>query len=403
MDEKQLKLLQELMEKSNKDMVSGIEVALSKAFCNGKSNNPIAEGEEKKSEHKGFTGKHYKQLGDFAIAVKRFETTKEIDQRLIIKDSNAQGMNEADPSAGGFLVQQDISEALIESAQQTGILLPRCNRFPVSPNNNGIRFNAIDETSRADGSRQGGVLAYWEGEADQITKSKPKFREVNMRLNKLTGLCYVTDELLQDSVFLGAFLARSFANEFGFKIDDAIINGTGAGMPLGLINSPGLYSIAKETDQPGATILFNNVVKMYNSMPFRNRGNAVWICNPEVEDQLPSLKLEGDTGMWPAYLPPGGLSSAPYGLLRGRPVIPVEQCAALGTKGDLMFVDFSDYYIIEKGNLESAMSIHLRFDYNETAFRWTLRLNGQHIRNAALAPYKGSKKLSTAISLDTRS
>ena len=97
-----------------------------------------------------------------------------------------------------------------------------------------------------------------------------------------------------------AYLSGKFVNEFGFKIDDAIVNGLGAGQPLGLLSSPGLVSIAKETDQAASTLVFDNVVKMYNSMPFRNRGKAIWLVNAEVEDQLPSLKLEGDTGV-PAY------------------------------------------------------------------------------------------------------
>lgn len=395
MDEAKLK---ELLEKMNTSTVDSLEKVMAKIFANG-AGNPLA-GKEVEKKDKKFEGNFNKKLGEFAIAAKDAVVSGKIDERLLQKAPS--GMNEADTSAGGYLVMTDVAEKLIEDTMETGILLSRCNRLPVSANSNGMRFHALDETARTNGNRQGGVQAYWENEADQMTATKPKFREVNMRLNKLTGLCYVTDEMLQDASFLGAYLSNKFVNEFGFKIDDAIVNGLGAGQPLGLLKSPGLVSIAKETDQAAATVVFDNVVKMYNSMPFRNRMNAIWLVNGEVEDQLPSLKLEGDTGMWPAYLPPGGLSTAPYGLLRGRPVIPIEQCAALGTQGDILFVDLSEYYVIEKGGVDSAVSIHLRFDYNETAFRWTVRLDGQHIRNASLTPYKGSKKLSTAVALDAR-
>ena len=37
-----------------------------------------------------------------------------------------------------------------------------------------------------------------------------------------------------------------------------------------------------------------------------------------------------------AYLPPGGLSTKPYATLLGRPVLPVEWCATLGTTGDVI-------------------------------------------------------------------
>lgn len=395
MDETKLK---ELLEKMNASTVDSLEKVMAKIFASGAGNPLVGKDVEKKD--KKFEGNFNKKLGEFALAAKDAVVTGKIDERLLQKAPS--GMNEADPSAGGYAVVTDVAEKLIEDTMETGLLLSRCNRLPVSANSNGMRFHALDETARTDGNRQGGVQAYWENEAAQMTSTKPKFREVNMRLNKLTGLCYVTDEMLGDANFLGAYLSNKFVNEFGFKIDDAIVNGLGAGQPLGLLKSPGLVSIAKETDQAASTVVFNNIVKMYNSMPFRNRMNAIWLVNGEVEDQLPTLKLEGDTGMWPAYMPPGGLSSAAYGLLRGRPVIPIEQCAALGTQGDILFVDLSEYYVIEKGGVDSAVSIHLRFDYNETAFRWTVRLDGQHVRNASLTPYKGSKKLSTAVALDTR-
>ena len=59
--------------------------------------------------------------------------------------------------------------------------------------------------------------------------------------------------------------------------------------------------------------------------------------------------------------------------IKGRPVIPIEYCSAVGTVGDIILADMSQYVTISKGSLESAMSIHLRFDYAEEAFRFIFR------------------------------
>lgn len=142
-----------------------------------------------------------------------------VDERLTTRA--ASGLNESTPSDGGFLVQQDFVTELLKRTYETGILASRAKKIPISTNANGMKINAVDEDSRANGSRWGGVQTYWEGEADELTGSKPKFRQLELSLKKLTGLCYATDELLQDAAALEAVIRQAFAEEFGFKIDDA--------------------------------------------------------------------------------------------------------------------------------------------------------------------------------------
>ncbi|HEY4712374.1 MAG TPA: phage major capsid protein, partial [Dehalococcoidia bacterium] len=88
--------------------------------------------------------------------------------------------------------------------------------------------------------------------------------------------------------------------------------------------------------------------------------------------------------------PAGGLSSAPYGTLFGKPVIPCEQAATLGTAGDIILADLSQYLMIDKGSLQSASSIHVKFTTDETAFRFTYRCDGQPLWKTVLTPYKGT-------------
>ena len=184
-----------------------------------------------------------------------------VDPRLFT--AAASGLNETVPSEGGFLVQQDFSQEILQDVFQTGILASRCRRIPISGNANSLKINGIDETSRAS-TRSGGILGYWEEEAAEKTASKPKFRKIELNLKKLIGLCYATDELLQDAAALEGVIRQGFVSEFGFLLDDAIINGTGAGQPLGILNSGCLVSVDKETGQKAATVVAENVIKMYS-------------------------------------------------------------------------------------------------------------------------------------------
>ncbi len=318
-----------------------------------------------------------------------------IDERLTTRA--ASGLNESTPSDGGFLVQQDFVKELLKRTYETGILASRAKKIPISTNANGMKINAVDEDSRANGSRWGGVQTYWEGEAEELTGSKPKFRQLELSLKKLTGLCYATDELLQDAAALEAVIRQAFAEEFGFKIDDAILDGSGEGEPLGILKSGAIVKVEKEKDQTD-TITVENIIKMWNRLWARSRANAVWYINQELEPYLYTLKL-GDK---PVYIPAGGLSEKPYGTLFGRPVIPLEQCNAAGDVGDIILADIGQYLLIDKGGVKAASSIHVRFLYDENVFRFIYRVDGKPIWNKPLSPYKGSASVSPFVTLGKR-
>jgi HK97 family phage major capsid protein len=243
-----------------------------------------------------------------------------VDPRLHNISAAASGVGETVPSDGGFLVQTDFSTQLLEDVFTTGILASRCQRVPISGNANSTTINGVDETSRAS-TRYGGIIGYWEGEADQFTGKKPKFRKIELKLKKLTGLCYATDESLEDAAQLEGIIRKGFVGEFGFLLDDAIVNGTGAGQPLGFLNSGALVSVTKETGQKAATVVAENIVKMYSRRFAGQTGNYVWLYNQNIEPQLFTMSLSVGTGGIPIYMPAGGLSGQPYGTLFGRPVI----------------------------------------------------------------------------------
>lgn len=322
-----------------------------------------------------------------------------VDPRLY--NAAAKELTESVSSDGGFLVQTDFSNDLLQQVYQTGILAPRCRRIQISSNANSIKINGVDETSRAS-TRSGGVLGYWKDEAAEKTKSKPKFRQIELSLKKLVGLCYATDELLSDTSALEGFIRQAFAAEFGFKIDDAIINGSGVGQPLGILNAGCLVSVSKEAGQKADTVVWENIVKMYARLFPQSRQNAVWLINQAVEPQLMQMAMSVGTGGVPVYLPAGGASAAPYGTLFGRPVIPIEQCSALGDQGDIIFADLGGYIIAEKGGIQSDVSIHVNFVYDESVFRFVMRMDGQPERASALTPYKGSDTLSHFVTLAAR-
>ena len=358
----------------------------------------IAAGDKKKSKAK--TDEEFKSLGEFLQSVARAGMGRGVDERLV--ESRAEGLNESIPSEGGFLVGQDFVTGLVKKTYETAVIAPRCRKIGVGANANGIKMRTIDETSRANGSRWGGIRAYWENEGSSPTATEPKFGRFELNLEKLMGICYATDELLEDSNALGQVIEQGFSEEFGFKLDDAIIRGDGAGKPLGLLNSDALVSVSKESSQEADTLVYENIINMWAQMWARSRQNAIWTINQDIEPQLFSMKITTGTAGMPVYLPPGGASADPYARLLGRPVVPIEQASTLGDQGDIMLVDPSQYLLIDKGNMQSAVSIHVRFIYAENTFRFIYRVNGQPMWDSALTPYKGANDLSPFVTLNAR-
>lgn len=345
----------------------------------------------------------FKSLGEqIASVIKAGSPGGHVDPRLY---NAASGLNETVPSEGGFLVQQDFAVRELEQLFDNGIVASRCDRVPISANSNGTVLNGFDETSRSS-STAGGIIIYMADEAAEKTASKPKFRRVEVNLKKMIGLCYLTDELMMDAPAMESRVSKAFQSGFDSKLQDQIINGTGAGQLLGLMNAGCKIAVSAETDQAAASIIIQNIVKMYSRRFAGQTGNYIWLYNQTIEPQLFTMTLDTGTGGVPVFMPPGGLSQAPYGRILGLPAYAIEQCQALGTEGDIILANFPDGYILgEKGGLMQDMSIHVRFIYDESVLRFVLRVDGQPWRASALTPMHGgaSATQSHFITLETRS
>jgi len=313
------------------------------------------------------------------------------------------GASETIPSEGGFLVAPNFSQQLFKRAHEVGSLLSQISMIPISGNSNGLKIPGIDETSRADGSRWGGIQTYWVTEAGTAIVKKPKFRLIELDLKKLMGLCYTTEELLRDAAAFETVIMQAFPEDLVFTQEEAIVNGTGAGQPQGILNCNAVIQVDKETGQAASTIVYENIVNMFARLWAPSMLKAVWLADQTCLPQLMTMTLDVGTGGVPVYTPPGGASAAPYGQIFNRPVLFHEHGQAVGTAGDLMLADLSQYLMIEKGGIRTDSSMHVRFLYDEMVYRFVYRVDGQPAWNSALTPKSGGDTQSPFVKLQTRS
>lgn len=342
----------------------------------------------------------FSNMGDFARSVR--DATRSTSSQAFQRFQNAATTfgQEAVGEDGGFAVPPEFRREIWKKVMGEENLLTRTNQLQTSGNS--ITYPK-DETTPWQTS--GGIQVYWEAEGGAVTQSRPQLKMEQQRLEKLMALVPVSEELLEDAPALESWLRAKAPEKMASKINTAIIDGTGAGQPLGILRAPCLVTVAANSGQVADTILFENVNKMWSRMYAPCRRNAVWLINQDIEPQLNGMAFDpAATSKVPVYLPVNGLSSSPYSTLFGRPVIPVEACKTLGDAGDIILADLSQYNTLLKAGQEirTDVSMHLFFDQALMAFRFMFRVNGQPAWGSSITPQNGNTTRSCFVTLEAR-
>lgn len=311
---------------------------------------------------------------------------------------NATGASTGVDSEGGYLVETDKATDIIKTAVETGVLSRRCRPQPIGAMADGFSYLAFKDRDRSAGTMLGGIQVYRKGEATLMANSgQASLEERELRLEDMYGLIYVTNRMMRDAVAMAGYTKQGLRDQLAWKLDYEIWQGNGSGQCLGITNSDLIISVAKEGSQTADTINATNVVKMlarFNGDLTR----AAWFVNQDCTPQFPLMTI----GNQPIFIPGGSFANAPYGVLLGIPIVPIEFCSTLGDEHDIVLGDFSQYLLIEKGGVEEAESMHVRFLYDEMCFRFITRNNGQPLHEQAITPLNGTNTLSPFVALAER-
>jgi HK97 family phage major capsid protein len=302
------------------------------------------------------------------------------------------------PSEGGFLIPETLRAEILEVSLETAIVRPRARVIPMETLR--VPFPAIDSTSNVS-SVYGGIVAYWTEEGAALTASQASFGRIVLDAKKLTAYTEVPNELVSDSIgSFQAFLDQMFPEAVGFYEDDAFLNGTGVGMPLGVFKGPGVISQSAEVGQASSTIVWENLVHMYARMLPSSLSRAVWIVSPNTIPELATMALSVGTGGSAIWLT-NGQADVPLTIL-GRPVLISEKVPPLGSAGDVNFVDFGFYLIGDRQVMSAMSSPHYKFQNDQTAYRIIERVDGRPWLQSAITPRNNGDTLSPYVSLAAR-
>jgi HK97 family phage major capsid protein len=343
----------------------------------------------------------FRSFGEYAQSVRAagMRNGLAVDPRLVpLAAAPSTFAGEGSAADGGILVPPGFSQTIFTLSLGEDALLPLTDNMPIDGNSMLI---PKDETTPWGTN---GIRAYWQAEAGAGTPTKPVLGAMDLRLKKLLALVPVSDELLSDQGALNAYLPMKVAMSIRWKANQAILFGSGAGVPLGALSGAAAVVQAKDSGQATLTLSALNLANMISRLPPASYPKAVWIINNNVLPALFTLTL----GNYPIYLPggaplAGGIQGNPYGMLLGRPIIVSQHASSFTSQGDVILADLSYYQAITKAEgVQTATSMHLYFDADAMAFRTTFRMDGQPKIAAPISPANGSTTLSPFVQLAAR-
>lgn len=140
-------------------------------------------------------------------------------------------------------------------------------------------------------------LAEWVPENGEVTimDATDSLTRQCFRCNKLAVIAKLTNNYVKDIGFdAESYLTAHLAKSFGRAEENAFINGSGEGMPTGILHGTDGAEIGLTTTE----ISFDDIVKLYLSVKPEYCKNGVWIMNDETALTLRTLKDAGGSYLW---------------------------------------------------------------------------------------------------------
>lgn len=325
----------------------------------------------------------FESFDEFLNCIASGRSDRRLEKRTFLQGSGV---------AGGYAVPEEYAEMLIDKSLEDEIVRPRASLFPMASNL--LHIPSWDNSNHATGV-YGGFSSEWLGENSAATVETGKLKTMTLNARKLVIYSEASREVIADGLNLETQLSGALAKAMAFNLDTAFLSGSGVGRPLGVLNSPSVISVSRNT---GGTVKYSDMVAMYSRLYPSLIPGAVWIINHAV---LPEMCQMIDGGSHLIWMPGtiGSVSSAVPSTFFGLPVIGTEKTPSLGSRGDVMLVNFSEYAIGMRQELIIESSNAPGWSRDVLSFRAVLRCDGQATWAAPVTPVSGNI-LSWAVALD---
>ena len=289
----------------------------------------------------------------------------------------------------GLMIPSEYADGLL--LNESGINDDWMSRMIVEPTSSNSKTFKRSASNTLGGSV--GITASRIAENTQMSSTKEVFETTTLPLAKLYAYSEVTEEDMEDIPWLEGHLRMQAPKVIRKEFAGEVLGGSGTGKALGMFNANNANKI-QVTRNTASDVKAADLANMY-ARHIRGAG-SFWVINQDTLAKIPLITVGDDIVTWTSFFQDGQVGS-----LMGIPVYLSEHCSALGSAGDVRLINPNGYRILEKvGGSKFASSMHVKFDYDLMAFRWTHRINGLPWCNDVYTPTNGST-LSPFVELGT--
>ena len=298
------------------------------------------EAELSKPTSKPLTGKPMKADGDKAAKTGRAsdEYKKALLQAMrtnFRQISNV--LQEGIDPQGGYLVPDEYDKRLIDILTEENVMRTLGTNITTSGEH---KINIAATKPAAAWIEEGGTLTFGDATFDQII----------LDAHKLHVAIKVTEELLYDNAFnLENYILTQFGKALSNAEEDAFINSTGVGQPLGILAETGGAQVGV-TSASSTKVTADEIINLVYSLKRPYRKNAVFLANDVCVAELRKLKDNNGQYLWQPSLQAGEPDRVLGYKVYTSPYFPVP--TAGGTA--VAFGDFSYYNIGDRGTRSFA-------------------------------------------------
>ena len=293
---------------------------------------------------------------------------------------------------GGFAVPEPTWAEIWDGGYEVSTVMDRLRYFPMSSNS--LLIPGWDSEDQSKG-KVGGVTGAWIGEGLEASRVTPRLRAIQYQAKKLGIFISCTSEVFQDATALSASLLPLMRNNLSSAVDQAVLTGSGAGEPTGILTAPATIAVTRTS---AGTVTFDDLAAMMGRMLPSSIRRCVWIVAPSVFKTLVGLQVGAASGVL-AMSDRTGATDFKMAIL-GAEVRISDKLPERGDRGDIILADlgYYGYAVRESGRFEKSNSPSWTQDVLD--FRLILRCDGKPLVDSPITPQNGTTTLSPFVALE---
>ena len=270
-------------------------------------------------------------------------------------------LSEGVDADGGYLIPEDFERQIVMELEEENVVR-RLAKVITTQHERKIPIATGHST------------AQWTAENAAYTESNPTFGQKQIDAFKLTDLCRVSIELLQDAAFdIESYIRAEFARAFGIAEEEAFCVGTGSGQPTGIFTENG--GEVGVTAASANTVTADELISLVYSLKAPYRRNAKFLTNEATISAIRKLKDGNGAYLWQPSLQsdePDKLLGFP---LYTSPYVPAMESSALA----VAFGDFKNYWIGDRAGRTVQRLNELYATNGQIGYVATERVDGKVI------------------------